>query len=93
MEPARRQLAEAIEATPFSDPACPVYQNVTAEPTLLADEIKKNLVAQLTAPVCWTQTIEHMQRDGYNRFVECGPGKVLQGLVRKILPDAEVLSL
>lgn len=93
MEPARRQLAEAIAATPFSDPLCPVYQNVTAEPTMSVEEIRKNLIAQLTAPVCWTQTIQHMQRDGYNRFVECGPGRVLQGLVRKISPELETAAL
>lgn len=84
MEPARAELAEAIEATPVSVPVCPVYQNVDALPHTDPEEIKANLVAQLTAPVRWTQTIKNMIADGATEFVELGPGKVLQGLVSKI---------
>ncbi|MDR3253128.1 MAG: ACP S-malonyltransferase [Tannerella sp.] len=83
MEPARTELAEAIEATSFKKPVCPIYQNVTALPSTDADEIKKNLVAQLTAPVRWTQTVRNMIADGADHFVELGPGKVLQGLILK----------
>lgn len=88
MEPARAELAEAIERTHFSAPVCPVYQNVDAHPHTDPDEIKANLVAQLTAPVRWTQTIKNMIADGATEFIELGPGKVLQGLVSKI--DKEV---
>lgn len=84
MEPAREELAAAIEATNFSEPACPVYQNVPAKAVNSADEIKKNLMAQLTAPVKWTQSVQAMIADGGTEFVEVGPGKVLQGLMRKI---------
>ncbi len=84
MEPAREELAAAIEATNFSEPACPVYQNVPAKAVRSADEIKKNLIAQLTAPVKWTQSVQAMIADGGSEFVEVGPGKVLQGLMRKI---------
>lgn len=84
MEPAREELAAAIEATNFSEPACPVYQNVPAKAVRSADEIKKNLMAQLTAPVKWTQSVQAMIADGGSEFVEVGPGKVLQGLMRKI---------
>jgi [acyl-carrier-protein] S-malonyltransferase len=84
MEPARAELAAAIEATEFSEPACPVYQNVTASAVTSSDEIKKNLMIQLTAPVRWTQSIQAMIADGGTEFVEVGPGKVLQGLMRKI---------
>jgi [acyl-carrier-protein] S-malonyltransferase len=84
MEPARAELAAAIEATEFSEPACPVYQNVTASAVTSSDEIKKNLMSQLTAPVRWTQSIQAMIADGGTEFVEVGPGKVLQGLMRKI---------
>jgi [acyl-carrier-protein] S-malonyltransferase len=84
MEPARTELAAAIEATTFSNPACPVYQNVNASPVSDATEIKKNLVAQLTAPVRWTQTAKNMIADGASSFTEIGPGKVLQGLVKKV---------
>ncbi|MDR3308375.1 MAG: ACP S-malonyltransferase [Tannerella sp.] len=83
MEPARTELAEAIEATSFNKPVCPIYQNVTALPSTDADVIKKNLVAQLTAPVRWTQTVKNMVADGADHFVELGPGKVLQGLILK----------
>ena len=84
MEPARAELAAAIEATEFSEPTCPVYQNVTASAVTSSDEIKKNLMIQLTAPVRWTQSIQAMIADGGNEFIEVGPGKVLQGLMRKI---------
>ena len=90
MEPAREELAAAIEATVFSQPSCPVYQNVDALPHTDIEEIKSNLIAQLTAPVRWTQSVEKMVADGAIEFVECGPGKVLQGLVKKIHRDAEV---
>ncbi len=90
MEPARQELAEAIESTNFATPICPVYQNVNASPSTDVEEIKKNLIAQLTAPVRWTQTVQNMVKDGATHFTECGPGKVLQGLVRKIEPTAEV---
>ena len=84
MEPARAELAEAIERTVVSTPVCPVYQNVDALPHTNPDEIKANLVAQLTAPVRWTQTVKNMIADGATEYVELGPGKVLQGLVAKI---------
>ena len=84
MEPAREELAAAIEATTFSEPACPVYQNVTASAVTNPNEIKKNLMVQLTAPVRWTQSIQSMIADGGAEFIEVGPGKVLQGLMRKI---------
>jgi len=84
MEPAREELAAAIEATTFSQPSCPVYQNVTASAFTDPAEIKKNLVAQLTAPVRWTQTMNAMIADGASEVVEVGPGKVLQGLFKKV---------
>lgn len=84
MEPARAELAEAIERTTVNRPVCPVYQNVDALPHTDPEEIKANLVAQLTAPVRWTQTIKNMIADGATEFVEVGPGKVLQGLIAKI---------
>ncbi|MCM1224426.1 MAG: ACP S-malonyltransferase [Lachnospiraceae bacterium] len=84
MEPARAELAEAIEATPVHTPSCPVYQNVDAKTHTDPAEIKANLVAQLTAPVRWTQTIQNMVADGADEFIEIGPGKVLQGLISKI---------
>lgn len=84
MEPARAELAEAIEKTTVNTPVCPVYQNVDAKPHTDPAEIKANLVAQLTAPVRWTQTVKNMIADGATEFVELGPGKVLQGLVLKI---------
>lgn len=93
MEPARKELAAAIEATAFHKPVCPVYQNVNAMPASDVDTIKKNLVAQLTAPVRWTQSVQQMVKDGAKTFIECGPGKVLQGLVKKIAPEAEAMSL
>ena len=90
MEPARAELAEAIEHTPFSTPRCPVYQNVDAKPHTDPAEIKANLVAQLTAPVRWTQTVRNMIADGATSFTELGPGKVLQGLVSKIDPSVTI---
>lgn len=93
MEPAREELAAAITETIFSQPTCPVYQNVTALQSVNVEDIKKNLIAQLTAPVRWTQSVQNMTRDGATSFIECGPGKVLQGLVKKIVPTAEVSSL
>jgi [acyl-carrier-protein] S-malonyltransferase len=92
MEPAREELAAAIESTRFNNPICPVYQNVTASAIFNPDEIKKNLVAQLTAPVRWTQSVQAMVIDGATHFTEVGPGKVLQGLVKKIAPEAEAAS-
>lgn len=93
MEPARQELAEAIETTEFLSPICPVYQNATAKPSREISEIRKNLVDQLTAPVKWTQSVNAMVSDGANEFIECGPGKVLQGLVKKIHREAEVSSI
>ncbi len=92
MEPAREELAAAIEATHFSEPMCPVYQNVTATAVSSAAEIKKNLITQLTAPVRWTQSVQQMIADGATLFTEVGPGNVLQGLVKKIDKEMEVAS-
>lgn len=89
MEPARAELAEAIEKTPVHTPVCPVYQNVDALPHTDPAEIKANLVAQLTAPVRWTQTVQNMVADGATEFIEIGPGKVLQGLIGKIAKGME----
>jgi len=93
MEPARAELAAAIEATEFHTPVCPVFQNVDALPHTDPAEIKANLVAQLTAPVRWTQSVRNMIADGATEFVELGPGKVLQGLVAKIDPSASVSGM
>lgn len=93
MEPARAELAAAIENTEFHTPVCPVYQNVDALPHTDPAEIKSNLVAQLTAPVRWTQTVRNMIADGATEFVELGPGKVLQGLVAKIDPSVAVSGM
>ncbi len=93
MEPAREELAAAIEATNFSKPLCPVYQNVDAKAASDVATIKKNLVSQLTAPVRWTQSVQNMTAAGAKTYIECGPGKVLQGLVKKISPEAEAMSL
>jgi [acyl-carrier-protein] S-malonyltransferase len=89
MEPAREKLAAAIAATDFQEPVCPVYQNVTAYAVTDKEAIRKHLVEQLTAPVKWTQSVQAMWNDGGHRFLEAGPGKVLQGLVKKIAPEAE----
>jgi len=93
MEPARVELQTAITNTTFNQPICPVYQNVTASAVTSPEEIKKNLIAQLTAPVRWTQSVQQMVNDGATQFVEVGPGKVLQGLVKKIHSAAEAMSV
>ena len=93
MEPAREELAMAIEKTTFQKPLCPIYQNVNAKPSTAEAEIKKNLIDQLTGPVRWTQSVQEMVKDGANVFIECGPGRVLQGLVKKIEPTVEVEGL
>lgn len=93
MEPARAELEEAIMLTKFHKPRCPIYQNYTSRPHTDVEEIKKNLNLQLEAPVKWTQSVRNMVEDGADEFIECGPGKVLQGLVRKISPEVEVKSL
>lgn len=90
MEPARERLAAAIENTEFNTPSCPIYQNVTASGVTDKNEIKSNLIAQLTAPVKWTQSVQAMIADGGSTFIELGPGKVLQGLVKKIDRSVEV---
>ncbi|AXT61045.1 [acyl-carrier-protein] S-malonyltransferase [Aquimarina sp. AD10] len=92
MEPAREELAAAIEATTFNTPNCPVYQNVTTTAVTNPSEIKKNLIAQLTAPVKWTQSIKNMINDGATSFTEVGPGKVLSGLVKKVDRSMETIS-
>ena len=92
MEPAREELATAIENTNFSEPNCPIYQNVTTMPVKVSKEIKENLIAQLTAPVKWTQSVQNMINDGATTFIEVGPGKVLQGLVKKINKTVETSS-
>ncbi len=92
MEPARVELEAAIHATTFLTPICPVYQNVTANAVSDPDQIKRNLIAQLTAPVKWTQSVQQMVHDGASHFTEVGPGKVLQGLIKKISPTAEAQS-
>lgn len=93
MEPAREELAAAIDATNFNKPICPVYQNVNALPSTDVGTIKDNLNAQLTAPVRFAQSVRNMVKDGATAFIECGPGKVLQGLVKKISPEVEARSL
>jgi [acyl-carrier-protein] S-malonyltransferase len=92
MEPAREELAAAIEATTFVNPVCPVYQNVPAVAVSDAAEIKRNLIIQLTAPVKWTQSVQNMIADGATLFTEVGPGNVLQGLVKKINKDAQTAA-
>jgi len=93
MEPARIELEAAIKSTNFSDPICPVYQNASALPASETNIIKENLIKQLTAPVQWTQSVQNMVADGAEHFIESGPGKVLQGLVKKIHRQAEVSGL
>ena len=92
MEPARAELQKAIEATEFHTPCCAVYQNVDAQPHTNPVEIKQNLIAQLTSPVRWTQSVERMCADGATAFEELGPGQVLQGLIKKINKEVEVSS-
>lgn len=93
MEPARKELQEAIEQTDFKMPICPVYQNVDAKPYVNPEDIKANLINQLTAPVRWTQTVQNMVADGATEFTESGPGNVLQGLVKKINKESVTSSL
>jgi [acyl-carrier-protein] S-malonyltransferase len=93
MEPARVELEAAINSANFSQPICPVYQNVTARAVVDPAEIRKNLVLQLTAPVKWTQSVQQMVADGATQFIEVGPGKVLQGLVKKISAATEAMSV
>lgn len=93
MEPARMELEAAIAAAQFHTPHCPIYQNVDALPHTDPEQIKQNLIAQLTAPVRWTQIVRQMTTDGFAHFTEVGPGNVLQGLIRKITPEAEVESV
>ncbi len=93
MEPAREELARAIEETAFATPRCPIYQNVVASAVSDPAEIKRNLIAQLTAPVRWTESVQAMVADGATHFIELGPGTVLQGLVKKISPEVEAESL
>ena len=93
MEPAKEELAAAIHAAEFQPPICAVYQNVNAKPATEVNVIKENLISQLTAPVRWTQSIEQMVNDGAETFIECGPGKVLQGLVKKIASTVEIKSI
>lgn len=92
MNPAKEELEAAISQTEFSKTSCPIYQNVTATAVIEKDEIKNNLISQLTSPVRWTHTIQQMVKDGAKEFVEVGPGRVLQGLVRKINRESEVSS-
>jgi len=92
MEPARVELEAAIQAAPFADPICPVYQNVNAHPSIEPANIKANLVSQLTSPVRWTQTVQQMIADGATSFTEVGPGKVLQGLIKKLDRGMETQS-
>ena len=92
MEPAKVELQEAIEAAPFKTPICPVYQNVDAKPYTDPEQIKANLIAQLTAPVRWTYIVQNMLADGADSFVELGPGAVLQGLIKKVNREAEAVS-
>jgi [acyl-carrier-protein] S-malonyltransferase len=92
MEPARKELAEAINSTKFAQPVCPIYQNVNARSVTDPEVIKQNLILQLTAPVRWTQTIQNMITDGATEFIEVGPGKVLQGLAKKINKDIIAVS-
>lgn len=91
MEPARQELEEAIRVTPFHTPTCPIYQNVDGKPHTDPGEIKQNLIAQLTSPVRWTQTVQQMVADGADEFTEIGPGKVLRGLISKIDKTVTVL--
>jgi [acyl-carrier-protein] S-malonyltransferase len=92
MEPARLELEDAIKSTNFSKPICAIYQNVNAEPSLDPENIKANLVAQLTSPVRWTQTVINMITGGASYFIEVGPGNVLQGLIKKVNREAATES-
>ncbi len=90
---AQEELAEAISTTQFNDPICPIYQNCTGKPSLVATQIKVNLLSQLTSPVLWMQSVQNMIEDGATRFIEYGPGEVLQGLIKKIDPSVDVTSV
>ncbi len=90
---AKEELATAIESTTFEKPTCPVFQNVTAFASSDVTTIKNHLIDQLTSPVRWTQSVQNMVKDGATTFIECGPGKILQGLVRKIHPESEVSGI
>jgi [acyl-carrier-protein] S-malonyltransferase len=90
MEPARTELEKAISETEFKTPICPVYQNVSAQPSIDSSVIKQRLIEQLTGPVKWTQSVQQMVSDGATKFIEVGPGKVLQGLIKKIASDSLV---
>jgi [acyl-carrier-protein] S-malonyltransferase len=92
MEPARQELEKAIDEAQFSTPVCPVYQNVDAKPYTDPEQIKANLIAQLTAPVRWTYIVQNMLADGADSFVELGPGAVLQGLIKKVNREADAVS-
>jgi [acyl-carrier-protein] S-malonyltransferase len=92
MEPARKELEEALLQTKFSNPICPIYQNVTAKSSMDSEEIRRNLIAQLTAPVRWSQSVQAMISDGATEFIEAGPGTVLQGLVKKINREVKTSS-
>src|SRR5574344_1064013 len=92
MEPARQELQAAIDATAFNAPLCPIYQDVDAKPHTKPEEIKSNLIAQLTSPVRWSQIVKNMAADGFSEFIEVGPGTVLQGLIKKTVPTVEVSS-
>lgn len=92
MKPAQEELADAIAQIHFNDPICPIYQNSTAKPSMSPEQIKKNLIAQLTSPVLWMQSVQQMVEDGATRFVEYGPGEVLQGLIKKIDPSIDVMG-
>ena len=92
MEPAKQELEKAISEAPFQTPVCPIYQNVDAKPYTDPAQIKANLIAQLTAPVRWTYIVKNMLADGVTEFTELGPGTVLQGLIRKVNPEAVVES-
>lgn len=93
MQPAQAELEAAIMSTPFNTPICPVYQNVNAAPSTNPDEIKQNLITQLTGAVRWTQSVQRMVADGATKFTEIGPGKVLQGLIKKIAPEVEITGI
>lgn len=93
MEPAREELQAAIESTHFGNPTCPVYQNTDAQPYINPDMIRQNLIAQLTAPVRWTQTVQHMVSNGATQFTEVGPGNVLQGLIKKIAKEVTTAGI
>jgi [acyl-carrier-protein] S-malonyltransferase len=92
MKPAEEELGKAIESTVFQTPTCPVYQNATAKAVVDPSLIKQNLMKQLTAPVLWTQSVINMSSDGAGQYSETGPGKVLQGLIKKIIPQAQIAS-